>query len=425
MNVCQNQQETSREEKIAQYREALRQRTVTADDLLIGSWVSFYSFKKDPFAYQTKQLADAGLNFNIFPGGFPGTDPKTMPDWETVEAEYSADNMVYFMMGGLEDEEYRDGIRLADGKAHCIGYHLMDEPGGDLLPKVGEVMRRFRGADDKRYPFVNLLPSYAGEKWLGGSYREYVQRFVDAAGRENIGWLSHDFYVFLENADSLGVFADMEVVRSVAYENCKLKTHAFPQSTKWTGMRMPNSDEMRWNVYAYLAYGFKALSWFNVVCPGQSDEDGEGFSRSLIYRDGTIMDKQLWHDFTALNWEVRGIGHVLMGLDTVHAWHTDGSLTGVEILPADCFIRPDGDADLVISFMEAKDGTQPYMMLFNKSHKETVTQSFTLDAASGITAVEYLDPMTGEYNQEDIADGHLRVSFRPGEGKLFRLQGLN
>lgn len=424
MNAFEEKREISREEKIRQYRETLRRRAVTADDLLIGSWVSFYSFKKDSFEYQTRQLADAGLNFNIFPGGFPGTDPKTMPDWDTVEAEYAADNMLYFMMGGLEEEEFRDGVRLADGKAHCIGYHIIDEPGGASLENIGSVVRRFREADGARYPFVNLLPSYAGEQWLGGNYRSYVQKFVDEAGAENIGWLSHDFYVFLENADSLGVFADMEVIRSVAYRNGKRKTHAFPQSTKWTGMRMPNSDEMRWNVYAYLAYGFKALSWFNVVCPGRRDDDGEGFSRSLIYRDGTIMDEQLWRDFADLNWEVRGLGQALSGLDTVHAWHTDGSLSGVEYLPADCFIRPAGETDLVISLMEAKDGTQPYVMLFNKSHKESVTHTFTLDAASGITAVEYLDPLTGEYIPTDTTDGHMSVSFRPGEGKLFRLQGV-
>lgn len=424
MNACIFDQKQSREEKIRQYRDTLRHRPVTADDLLIGSWVSFYSFRKDPFEYQTRQLADAGLNFNIFPGGFPGTDPATMPDWDTIEAEYAADNMVYFMLGGLEEQEYRDGVRLAAGKAHCIGYHLVDEPGGSALPHVGDVVRRFREADGERYPFVNLLPSYAGEGWLGGTYREYVQRFVDAAGADNVGWLSHDFYVFLENADSLGVFADMEVIRSVAYANGKLKTHAFPQSTKWTGMRMPNADEMRWNVYACLAYGFKALSWFNVVCPGSRDDDGEGFSRSLIYRDGTIMDEQLWRDFTALNWEVRGIGHALSGLDTVHAWHTGGGLDGVEYLPADCFIRPEGDADLVVSLMEAKDGTQPYVMLFNKSHKASVTHAFSLDPACGVTAVEYLDPLTGEYVPADISDGRFCVSFRPGEGKLFRLQGV-
>lgn len=163
MNTCTSEHEIPREQKIRQYRDTLRRRPVTADDLLIGSWVSFYSFRKDPFEYQTRQLADAGLNFNIFPGGFPGTDPATMPDWDTIEAEYAADNMVYFMPGGLEEQEFRDGVRLAAGKAHCIGYHLVDEPGGSALPHVGDVVRRFREADGKRYPFVNLLPSYAGE----------------------------------------------------------------------------------------------------------------------------------------------------------------------------------------------------------------------------------------------------------------------
>ena len=44
------------EAKKAAYREKLMADDVTADDLLIGSWVSFYSFEKDSYEYQLDQM---------------------------------------------------------------------------------------------------------------------------------------------------------------------------------------------------------------------------------------------------------------------------------------------------------------------------------------------------------------------------------
>jgi hypothetical protein len=151
----------------------------------------------------------------------------------------------------------------------------------------------------------------------------------------------------------------MEVIRRVAFENGRLRTHAFPQSTAWMGTRMPNINEMRWNVYAYLAYGFKALSWFNLVCPGKSDDEGECFRESIIYRDGTIRDRQLFADFSKLNAEVHALGDTLMKLDTVHAYHTKDGIPGVELLPKDWMISPVGEADFVISHMVTKRATRP------------------------------------------------------------------
>ena len=411
------------EAKKAAYREQLKANDVTSDDLLLGSWISFYSFDTDSYEYQLDQMANAGLNFNIFPRGYNGLTMYDASYWDTVEKNYADRNMVYFMNGGLNTEIMEKGVIYAERKEHCIGYHLVDEPGGSGLQSVGEIMRDYREADPTRYPFVNLLPSYAGKAVLGGTYREYVENYVKAAGAENIEYLSHDFYVFSKSGENLGIYADMEVMRSVAYENGKLKTHAFPQSTAWGGTRMPNIDEMRWNVYVYLAYGFKALSWFNLVCPGKSDTEGEGFYDSLIYRDGTIRNPELFAAWGELNWEVRGLSDALMNLDAQHAYHTQKNVDGVEVLPSNFILTPAGNEDFVVSYMVAKDGSEPHIMLFNKSTSKTVEASFHVDQFSGIEAIEYLDPFIGEYVPMDISEGTLSDSFRAGEGKLYRLKG--
>ena len=395
----------------------------TTDKFLIGSWVSFYPFEIDSYEYQLDQMKEAGLNFNIFPAQYGGgmLDAET---WNNVETQYEARDMYYCMNGGLKEDMLEEGVRYAKGKARCIGYHLVDEPGGAALPHVGHMVRAYREADPKRYPFVNLFPSYVGNAVMEGDYEQYCSRFVKEAGEENIEYLSHDYYPFHLNGTALGIFGDMEVIRRVAFENGRLRTHGFPQSTAWMGTRMPNIDEMRWNVYAYLAYGFKALSWFNLVCPGRSDTEGECFRDSVIYRDGTIRDKQLLKDFGKLNAEVHALGDTLMKLDTIHAYHTKAGIAGVELLPGDWMIAPVGEADFVISHMITKKGDETYIMLFNKSWEAPVTATFSISPYSGIESLTYVSPFNGNDYPVTITDGRITETFRPGEGKLYKLNGL-
>ncbi|MBE6652813.1 MAG: hypothetical protein E7610_05295 [Ruminococcaceae bacterium] len=395
----------------------------TNNRFLIGSWVSFYPFDTDSYEFQLDQMSRAGINFNIFPMVF-GEKTDTPEICEFIEQQYAARDMLYFMNGGSNDDElWQKVVSFTQNKEHCIGYYIGDEPSGMAIPETGRRVRVLREEDVDRYPFVNLLPSYAGEHILGGSYYDYCSRFVREAGAENIEYLSHDFYPFCMNRTNLDFFADLEVIRRVAWENGRLRTHAFPQSSAWNGMRMPNIHEMRWNAYAYLAYGFKALSWFNLVCPGSSDTEGEGFRDSIIYRDGTIRDKRLFEDFSRLNQELRTVGETLMKLNTVHAYHTTECIAGVEILPPNWLIAPVKNGDFIISHMVSSMGDETYVMIFNKDWRSPVTASFRIMEYSGIESVEYVSPFNGSTYPITVQNGVFTETFRPGEGKLYKLNG--
>ena len=411
------------EAKKAAYRQQIMADDVTTDDLLIGSWVSFYSFEKDSYEYQLDQMAAAGINFNMFPRDFGSGHMYDAAYWNNVEEQYAKRNMVYQMNGSMAEKNIAIGVEFAAGKEHCIGYHVVDEPTADKFPEISRLVNIYREADKTRYPMVNLFPSYAPTWALGGTYMDHVSNFVQTIGAENIDYLSHDYYPFRDGGVVLtDIFADMEVLRKVAYENGKLKTHAYPQSTAWNGTRMPTVDEMRWNVYGYLAYGFKALSWFNLVCPGSSDTEGEGFRDSVIYRDGTIRDPEFFAAFSDLNWEVRGLSPILMNVDVAHAYHVQKNVQGVEGLPDDYFLQPSGRNDFIISVMETKEGDDQYIMIFNKNTKRNATCKFTVDPASGVKWVEYFDPHIGEYIPVEFEDGMLKDKFIPGEGRIYRLR---
>ena len=87
------------EAKKAAYREKLMADDVTTDDLLIGSWVSFYSFDKDSYEYQLDQMAAAGINFNMFPRNFGAGAMYDAAYWDNIEEQYAKRNMVYHMSG--------------------------------------------------------------------------------------------------------------------------------------------------------------------------------------------------------------------------------------------------------------------------------------------------------------------------------------
>jgi hypothetical protein len=387
------------------------------DEFLIGSWVSFYSFDKDSYQTQLDKMNELGINFNFFPKQFGQVmDAQTIA---AVEAEYAKRNMYYMMYNANNSSLVNQHVAIAKDMEHCIGYHIVDEPGVGALQSVAEVLQAFRNADSTRYPFANLYPGYVGPAAVGESYYDYVNNFVKFVKPENLEYLSHDFYGLNELSTNYSIFTDMETHRKIALENGGLRTHAFTQSCAWTGKRMPTIDDMRWNVYGYLAYGYKGLSWFNLVCPGSSDTDGEGFRDAIIYRDGTIRNQQLYNDFAALNKEMAVLGDTLINLECLHAYHSRAGIDGVEILPKDWMLVPDEDDDIIISHMADRNNGDTYVMIFNKQIK---AQDATINVDyKNVESMSYLNPFTGEWENVDMESGTFDVSLRAGEGKLYRV----
>jgi hypothetical protein len=74
--------------------------------------------------------------------------------------------------------------------------------------------------------------------------------------------------------------------------------------------------------------------------------------------------------------------------------------------------------------MVTKKGDETYVMLFNKSFENAVTASFTISAYSGIESLTYVSPFNGNEYPVTVSDGVFTETFRPGEGKLYKLNGL-
>ena len=410
---------------------------VTTNDFLIGSWVSYYAAGDNVMSMseQTARLADAGLNFLPAGGWIPDYGEPVKRDlgsaqwWQHVDSVMQKNNMLYFFTSSSGDptthvtipnsvpNDSMDGLANAEKilplLKNCAGIQLTDEPRKEALKDLGLWAREYVGIKDGAYPFVNLLPSYAG--YTGAkAYSDYLESWIKSAGTKNIEYLSHDYYCLTSGGTAFSIFADMEVMRKLGLKY-NLKTHAFPQACGWGDMRNPTADEIRWNVYAYIAYGFKAISYFNYAMWLD-----EGCFDALIALDGEIRDVEKFEAVKQMNWDIRATSNIIMNLDCMHAYHTK-SLSDVETLPSDFVLQPQEGSNLIISDMAARDGTEPYFMIFNKSLSEKTEVTFTLGENSGIEALDLWEPRNKTYTSVDITDGTFNLSFDEGEGKFLRI----
>ena len=240
---------------------------------------------------------------------------------------------------------------------------------------------------------------------------------MDEVGADNMAFLSFDYYPFNAKDTKGSMFTDIEEVRKVAYRNGKLRTHGFIQANKWSGMRMPNFEEMCWQAYSYLAYGFKAISYFNIVSPNGTNT--EGFTDGLIMQDGSIPHPELLENIKELNWDIRAIGNELLSTNTLHAYHTREvdhySADIVEVLPKDYYIQSlTEEQPFIISQHEAEDK----FMIVNRDFTWEGEAKFAL---KDVKEVFVFNPKTKEYKLCDYKDGVLTVAFKKGEGFLFKL----
>ena len=412
------------------------------DEFLISSWLSYYSTDKKSYAEQTKEMAEAGLNFQWHvanAGANPPAGGFVVPSYEEIDELYGQYGMKYLYDAVTKNYD----AALMEKLDNCIGYYIKDEPSAAQFQATKDLFMQYYNADSARRPFVNLYPNYAGSTALGGTYSDYVNNWVDTIGAENMEYLYYDHYPFTgtETVRS-SYFSDMETIRKVAYANDRMKTGGFSQTGWWSGMRKPNVDELRWNLNTFITYGFKSISHFCWVSPKQVslENGGEDMRDHVIDQYGNKTD--IYDPMVKYNWEIRQLGDLLMGIDCAHAYHSGATIAdGVEKLPKSFFVQPeDKTSNYIISLFNSKDDSTRYIMIMNNSTSESKTGKFTIDASAGVTSMtKYsttidgdnlpdptnLNATLGSLKEENIsvANGYIEEEFLPGEVKIYKLNG--
>ncbi|MDG0812811.1 discoidin domain-containing protein [Cohnella rhizosphaerae] len=301
------------------------------------------------------------------------------------------------------------------------GYVAFDEPGNTTkdIDRAGYANKKFLSFMPNANNSLNLLPIYAygGMGYTG--YRDYVSRVINTAGAQNLKSLSYDFYPFPAGGGTASdYFQNAEIFREIALKYGIKNTMAYLQTGNFPGVRLPNQNEVRWNIYTNVAYGVKGYFTFVWWLP-QSNTD---MPYAVIAKDGTQSPVYLY--LQNVNAEIEKLGPTLIGLDSLEVYHAGSWLPlGTNPVPSGYFWQPTNNVNNhIISHFKNAAGRN-YVMVVNDDYSSSQTLSFNIPSKpSGITEVSKTTGLEAATNYNS-STGNISATFLPGEGKLYAITG--
>jgi len=318
----------------------------------------------------------------------------------------------------------KDDIKalVNDYKSHpaLAGYYITDEPDSGRLQSVIDIHKIVTALDNKGDAYVNHLPD-----WAVPGYEAFLERWINGVGKENLNYLAYDNYPYKRKERlEKTYFNNLDIIRSMGLKY-HIKTSSCLQSfgMYFSGveeLRRPNADEMRMNVYSNLAYGVKNAVWYPYWTTIKHG-DVITMSPCIIGPDGIKTD--LYEPFKIFNGEMKQLGKTLIHLDAREVYHTGDSLwIGTTQPPANFLWKVlDKGADVILSHMINPKTGKEYVMVVNKSFKES--KQFTFQLKDTFKKVMEISKTTGKPVKSTFNRGThlLKESFLPGEGKLYEL----
>lgn len=368
--------------------------------------------------YQLMKAAHIDYILNIGPGV---TNDKA-GNLKTLDIALKHGMKVYVfdarMSGSTDDIK----ALVNDYKTHpaLAGYYITDEPDSARLQSAIDIHKMVTALDNKGDAYVNHLPD-----WSVPGYEAFLERWINGVGKENLNYLAYDNYPYKRKERlEKTYFNNLDIIRSMGLKY-QIKTSSCLQSfgMYFSGveeLRRPNADEMRMNVYSNLAYGVKNAVWYPYWTTIKHG-DVITMSPCIIGENGSKTD--LYEPFKILNGEMKQLGKTLIHLDAREVYHTGDSLwVGTTQPPANFLWKVlDKGADVILSHMINPKTGKAYVMVVNKSFKES--KQFTFQLRDTFKKVMEISKTTGKPVKSTFNRGThlLKESFLPGEGKLFEV----
>ena len=318
------------------------------------------------------------------------------------------------------DQDVQNAANLNDAQLRTLaekykdlpgfgGFFIVDEPYNPTPYARAENV--FREVCPDAYVNVNFLPGAAYP-----SRDVYLRQLCDYGGLLTYGGtLSMDCYCFPEGGgvNEHGLFSNYEDLRRAGLLT-NTNTAVYVQSVGMVGgYRTPSGADLRYNMMAALSYGIKEIKFFTWGTP---TTDEGNYTTAILDRDN--KPTELYYEVVKINKKIHAIGTHLAACDATLVYHTRNKTAGVyEILPKDYFVQA-GNADLILSMMEERQGEGEYVFAVNKNitKEQTVTLTF-----KGITTVYLVNDGTGELTETALKDGVLTLTLAAGDGVLIKL----
>ena len=299
------------------------------------------------------------------------------------------------------------------------GYYMLDEP---YNPNTFfDAYRILKSAEPDKYMHLNFLPSASYP-----SMETYISQMNDwcklcASTGYPLDYLMYDRYPFGVAAGSMdreGFLANMDACRQVGLEN-GVKTGAYIQSVCIPGgFRRPTDSEIRYEIYMYMAYGYKQISYFTWFTP---------VDRSEPFEDGIIsstgVPNKHYEAVSKVNHEVLALGKVLINCDALEVY-LNGQTWGQQSIPEDFPVQPADKKNYTVSLLKDRESGRNYIMLVNNNFSKE--QSITVKLDASITSLEQVSKQDGSLSALSLDGGKLTLTLAAGDGVLLALpEGLD
>lgn len=299
--------------------------------LQIGAW------NAPPVQNTTEQdyrdIADSGLNFiiDINSGAIEN------------KLRYSEQAGIRFMMNGTFLSDYSGVSAYYDSPAF-MGIIGMDEPNTSQFAGLAARQKEYYASYPDSLYFVNMLPCYATNDQLGvgkeeameqnsNPYSLYVKKFNETIDPKVLVYDGYSLLVSSTGSTSIdsGMLFNLEAVALEGQRTGK-PYWAFLQTMGFGGgHRNVTEEDIRFQYYTYLAYGYTGLLHFCYWTPGGAEFPDSVYA--MIERDGTKTPA--YYGVKAVNEEVLSFDHVLLSFD----WTGTMTVLGKNELMCNAFSR--------------------------------------------------------------------------------------
>ncbi len=390
---------------------APRVNAVDGNDFIISYWCGPPSGGN--YDSQYAEIAECNFTHAMYPnnGASPAQNKAILDACEKYGLKYFPyDGRVLAHAPG--DPKFSENLdaMIADYRNHpaLAGFFLGDEPGPGSFAQLAAVNQYLLKKEPKRLPFINLLPNYVDEKYIGMKYNEYVDRFCSTVKPRLV---CYDHYALFKGIERDGYFANMETIRRAALKYDAEMGFIF-QCTPHGTYRDPTETDLRWQVNTALAYGCKALFYFTYFTPTDAESN---FHNGILDAKG----RRTPHFAMAkkINAELKNLSGTLVRLTSTSVYHTAPIPAGCTALADDAPIRVKAGGPLVLGFFQHHDGSQWAIVVNRDLHKAT---SAVLAFDQQIAGLEELSPQTGKLSSVALLERTSRFEIPPGGIKVLK-----
>lgn len=365
-------------------------------------------------AEQYDLLKEAGIDLLEWGTDPIFTDPETLEEMLKLCGERGLQVTIadsdFTDLLGKTDEQLRELARRYRDYDCVAGFYVKDEPSN--ANPYGRVARIFREEMPGCLVQLNMLPMGALQDPKG-----HAEDWINAAGPENISYLSYDQYPFgLEAGSVPQMFANMNLVREIGLKY-GVDTALYLQSVGViNGFRRPTVSETRYHASAALAYGYKNLKYFTYMTP--VDRGNEEFTDAIIRPDGTKSDT--YDGIAEINHSIKKVSKILGNLDALEIYHHGREDSATVMLPEDWYVSAAADqTDFLVSLMKDRGSGQNYLMIVNKDYTNDAEITFRLQGISALTEVTGGEEAAAAV---PIENGTFTAEFSAGGFRLYQLE---